>query len=63
MTDPKDVQMLERATETIVQQVEAMKEMVNAFSEYARAPRHELAPVHLNKMGPKLSPFIGCLPY
>ncbi len=30
--------MLDRATHTIVQQVEAMKEMVNAFSEYARAP-------------------------
>ena len=43
MTDPKDVQILERATETIVQQVEAMKEMVNAFSEYARAPRLEMA--------------------
>jgi len=50
MTDPKDVQMLERATETIVQQVEAMKEMVNAFSEYARAPRLEMATVDLNKM-------------
>ncbi len=32
-------QVLDRATHTIVQQVEAMKEMVNAFSEYARAPR------------------------
>jgi nitrogen fixation/metabolism regulation signal transduction histidine kinase len=50
MTDPKDAQMLERATETIVQQVEAMKEMVNAFSEYARAPRLELATVALNKL-------------
>ena len=47
---PKDAQMLERATETIVQQVEAMKEMVNAFSEYARAPRLEMATVDLNKL-------------
>jgi nitrogen fixation/metabolism regulation signal transduction histidine kinase len=31
-------QILDRATHTIVQQVEAMKEMVNAFSDYARAP-------------------------
>ncbi|MBT8103526.1 MAG: HAMP domain-containing protein [Gammaproteobacteria bacterium] len=31
-------QVLDRATHTIVQQVEAMKEMVNAFSDYARAP-------------------------
>ena len=50
MTDPKDVQILERSTETIVQQVEAMKEMVNAFSEYARAPRLEMATVDLNKV-------------
>ncbi len=48
--DEKDAQMLERATETIVQQVEAMKEMVNAFSEYARAPRLEMAPVELNHL-------------
>ncbi len=33
-----EAQILDRATHTIVQQVEAMKEMVNAFSEYARAP-------------------------
>jgi nitrogen fixation/metabolism regulation signal transduction histidine kinase len=50
MTDPKDVQMLERATETIVQQVEAMKEMVNAFSEYARAPRLEMSSLDLNRL-------------
>jgi nitrogen fixation/metabolism regulation signal transduction histidine kinase len=48
--DEKDAQMLERATETIVQQVEAMKEMVNAFSEYARAPRLEMASVDLNRL-------------
>ncbi len=35
---PEEAQVLDRATHTIVQQVEAMKEMVNAFSEYARAP-------------------------
>lgn len=38
-TMPADeAQVLDRATHTIVQQVEAMKEMVNAFSDYARAP-------------------------
>ena len=37
-----DVQLLDRATHTIVQQVEAMKEMVNAFSDYARAPDIDL---------------------
>jgi nitrogen fixation/metabolism regulation signal transduction histidine kinase len=46
----KDAQILDRATETIVQQVEAMKEMVNAFSEYARAPRFQMASVDLNKL-------------
>ena len=46
----KDAQLLDRGTETIVQQVEAMKEMVNAFSEYARAPRFEMASVKLNKL-------------
>ena len=55
MADPKDVQMLERATETIVQQVEAMKEMVNAFSEYARAPRLEMSTVDLNRMVTEVS--------
>ena len=46
----KDAQILDRGTETIVQQVEAMKEMVNAFSEYARAPRFEMSSVELNKL-------------
>jgi len=36
--NPDDAQVLDRATHTIVQQVESMKEMVNAFSDYARAP-------------------------
>jgi nitrogen fixation/metabolism regulation signal transduction histidine kinase len=34
----EEAKILDRATHTIVQQVEAMKEMVNAFSDYARAP-------------------------
>jgi nitrogen fixation/metabolism regulation signal transduction histidine kinase len=34
--------VLDRATHTIVQQVEAMKRMVNEFSEYARPPKMEL---------------------
>ena len=42
--------MMERATRTIVQQVEAMKEMVNAFGEYARAPGMDLAPTDLNHL-------------
>jgi nitrogen fixation/metabolism regulation signal transduction histidine kinase len=46
----KDAQLLDRGTETIVQQVEAMKEMVNAFSEYARAPRFEMTSLNVNKL-------------
>jgi len=46
----EDADVLDRATHTIVQQVEAMKAMVNAFSEYARAPALELAPFDLNAM-------------
>jgi nitrogen fixation/metabolism regulation signal transduction histidine kinase len=45
-----DAQVLDRATHTIVQQVEAMKEMVNAFSEYARAPRMDLVKFELNQL-------------
>ena len=40
--------MMERATRTIIQQVEAMKEMVKAFSEYARAPNMEMSKIDLN---------------
>ena len=46
----EDADVLDRATHTIVQQVEAMKSMVNAFSEYARAPALEIAPFDLNAL-------------
>ncbi len=45
-----EVQVLDRATHTIVQQVEAMKEMVNAFSEYARAPDIDISVFSLDKL-------------
>jgi nitrogen fixation/metabolism regulation signal transduction histidine kinase len=45
-----EAQLLDRATHTIVQQVEAMKQMVNAFSEYARAPDMKFAPLDLNQL-------------
>jgi nitrogen fixation/metabolism regulation signal transduction histidine kinase len=48
--DSEDAQVLERATRTIVQQVEAMKDMVNAFSDYARAPDMDMTPVDLNHL-------------
>ena len=43
-------QVLDRATHTIVQQVEAMKEMVNAFSEYARAPEMDVSKFDPNQL-------------
>ena len=45
-----DVEVLDRATTTIVNQVEAMKKMVNAFSEYARVPQVKLEPLDLNQL-------------
>jgi PAS domain S-box-containing protein len=44
----QDAQILERATNTIVAQVDAMKQMVNAFSEYARAPDMQMTRFDLN---------------
>jgi len=46
----EDAQVLDRATHTIVQQVEAMKEMVNAFSDYARAPDMDFALFDIDKL-------------
>ncbi|MFO1409779.1 MAG: ATP-binding protein [Steroidobacteraceae bacterium] len=46
----EDAELLERATHTIAQQVAAMKQMVNAFSEYARAPDMQIAPFSLNQL-------------
>jgi nitrogen fixation/metabolism regulation signal transduction histidine kinase len=46
----QDAEILKRSTETIVNQVEALKKMVNEFSEYARAPELELRLLDLNKL-------------
>ena len=48
--DPDDAQVLDRATHTIVQQVESMKEMVNAFSDYARAPDIDINVFSIEKL-------------
>ena len=45
-----DANMLQRATDTIVNQVTAMKSMVNEFSEYARAPSAVLTKLNINKL-------------
>ena len=48
--DTEHGRLLERATHTIVQQVDAIKQMVDAFSEYARAPEVQLARFSLNQL-------------
>jgi len=45
-----DAEMLKRSTETIVNQVDALKKMVNEFSEYARSPAPHLDKLDLNAL-------------
>ena len=46
----QNAEILERGTRTIVQQVETMQQMVNAFSEYARAPEMHITRFSLNQL-------------
>ncbi len=46
----EDASMLKRATTTIVNQVGAMKSMVNEFSEYARAPSAHLTKINIKQL-------------
>ena len=41
--------MLDRATGTIIHQVDAMKELVNAFSDYARPPKMQAEPIQFDE--------------
>jgi nitrogen fixation/metabolism regulation signal transduction histidine kinase len=43
-------EVLDRATRTIVQQVETLKAMVNAFGDYARAPKLQLEQLDLYEL-------------
>jgi len=45
-----EAEVLNRATNTIIAQVEAMRDMVNAFSDYARAPEINISRFDLNKL-------------
>jgi nitrogen fixation/metabolism regulation signal transduction histidine kinase len=47
---PEDAATLSRATETIINQVTAMKGMVDDFGEYARTPAPDLQPLDLNAL-------------
>lgn len=48
--DTPDAEFLTRATQTIVNQVAAMKNMVDAFAGYARMPRAKLEALDLNAL-------------
>jgi nitrogen fixation/metabolism regulation signal transduction histidine kinase len=52
--DTQHARVLERATQTIVQQVDAIKQMVDAFSEYARAPEVQFARFSLNQLAAEM---------
>ncbi len=45
-----DAEMLERSTQTIVNQVAALKSMVDAFSQYARTPEPSMRELDLNAL-------------
>ncbi len=47
---PDDYETLDRATRTIAQQVESMKNMVNAFSEYAQPVQMNPKRINLNQL-------------
>jgi len=47
---PEEARICDRATATIVQQVEAMKAMVNDFAHYARAPEMQHEPFVLDEL-------------
>lgn len=48
--DSSAKQLLDRYTHTIVQQVEAMKKMVNSFTEYARPPNPRPQSIQFNQL-------------
>jgi nitrogen fixation/metabolism regulation signal transduction histidine kinase len=47
---PEEGELIDRATHTIVTQVEALKTMVNAFADYARPPQLAARPIALHAL-------------
>ena len=47
---PEQEEMINRSTETIIGQVQAMKEMVNDFRDFAKTPTPQLRPVSINAL-------------
>jgi nitrogen fixation/metabolism regulation signal transduction histidine kinase len=50
LAEPTDQAMLARSVATIVNQVQAMKQLVNEFRDYARLPAATLQPIALNAL-------------
>ncbi len=48
--EAEDAEILSRSTQTIVNQVAALKRMVDAFSQYARAPEPSMKALDLNRL-------------
>ena len=57
--DAEQLQVLERGTSTIVNQVAAMKRMVDEFREYARLPAARPAPLDLNALVEEIGALYG----
>jgi nitrogen fixation/metabolism regulation signal transduction histidine kinase len=47
---PEHEEMINRSTETIIGQVQAMKEMVNDFRDFAKTPTPQLKPLSINTL-------------
>ncbi len=47
---PEQEDMINRSTETIIGQVQAMKEMVNDFRDFAKTPTPQLKPISINTL-------------
>jgi nitrogen fixation/metabolism regulation signal transduction histidine kinase len=47
---PEETEVLDRATHTIISQVEALKSMVNSFGDYARPPQIDARPLALHSL-------------
>jgi len=47
---PEQEEMINRSTETIIGQVQAMKEMVNDFRDFAKTPTPQLKPLSINTL-------------
>ena len=48
--DSSDAEMLDRMTNTIIQQVETMKDMVNSFSDYGRSPEFNPEEIKIERL-------------